>query len=664
MYTEIDEDSVREVARVAYADMLHDCERNVKYAEAIVKTIKKLKKKNPGEELKCIDIGAGTGLLSMMAASDGKEISVKAYEAEPYVASASQKIIEENGFSDQIQVFNVRGEDARVNDRADILITELFDTELIGEGALHIYRSALKHIMKNPCMAVPSKARIYIQPIKSSFLASHNQLFEENLETEVCGRKLKLSVPQEFKFCPGSGILHDLQANQLKLDDDFCPLSDAQVVFEFDFSSIEGLPLKEEKFLHFQLNTKVDCDSLQTSDICLLFWWDLVMDSEETVILSTRPTFPKSGEEDLQTNWREHWIQAIYYIGHVFINECRRLDIIAKHDDFSFQFSVENAGQEKVKDYCVCGHHCHISRSRMKQLNNSLFLWTSLFSNITVAPKYFYFGDSSLLPLLCAYTNPSSQVVCVTQNDASIKFFHDFASVNNLSRLSVVDNCSSQEDYLESFVLIEPFLSSSDSTIDSIFRLWLDIPRTIVDEGILINRVVIKVVPVQFNHLWKTRASVSQVCGFNIRPFDDMIQSAIDSVDPDLESYPLWEYPSKCLSEPVVAFDVSRSCFLSKDNSFCHTFKVDPDLMNSSLKHIAFCWFIDLYNSSVLLYSTGLTNAASPGQYIEWKRDVRQLLSWSFFSGEEKVSLTETTVNAVLSSSSSPALNIKRKWWQ
>lgn len=60
-----DFDYYQEIARSGFGDMLHDLERNNKYYEGIKKAIAKLQAR--GEEVHVLDLGTGSGLLSMMS---------------------------------------------------------------------------------------------------------------------------------------------------------------------------------------------------------------------------------------------------------------------------------------------------------------------------------------------------------------------------------------------------------------------------------------------------------------------------------------------------------------------------------------------------------------------------------------------------------------------
>lgn len=72
-------DYYQEVARSAFADMLHDTERNQKYSMALKEAIQDMKSR--GRKANVLDIGTGTGLLSMLAVKAGAD-SVVTIESE------------------------------------------------------------------------------------------------------------------------------------------------------------------------------------------------------------------------------------------------------------------------------------------------------------------------------------------------------------------------------------------------------------------------------------------------------------------------------------------------------------------------------------------------------------------------------------------------------
>ena len=166
-----DYDYQQELARAAFADMLHDSERNKLYYEGLKSAIDM--KRALGQPVHVLDIGTGTGLLSMMAAKLGAD-SITAIEEFRPMANCAEKIIAENGFQDKIKLVRKRSTSVQIGPgldmerRCNILVTEVFDTELIGEGAISTFNHAHEHLLTKDCLTIPTGASVYCQLVSST----------------------------------------------------------------------------------------------------------------------------------------------------------------------------------------------------------------------------------------------------------------------------------------------------------------------------------------------------------------------------------------------------------------------------------------------------------------------------------------------------------------
>ena len=230
-----DFDYQQELARSAFADMLHDHERNIQYEKAIIKTIKNLGKTE--KKIHVLDIGTGTGLLSMMSARALNQMKnssrLTACEVFQPMAKIAKKCIEKNGFKDRIQVIDKRSTELDLEkdlqgDRINMIVAEVFDTELIGEGALRTFYEACKHLTidKDNLRIIPARATIYIQFVESSKLRDFHRL------KDLSNQNQRIRIPDECRQLAGNTIF-DLNINEIK--DSVRPLSKPIPVFNFDF---------------------------------------------------------------------------------------------------------------------------------------------------------------------------------------------------------------------------------------------------------------------------------------------------------------------------------------------------------------------------------------------------------------------------------------------
>ena len=125
-----------------HRSMLHDEPRNRAYrlgveAAAAGRTV--------------LDIGTGSGLLAMMAARAGAA-HVFACEQDLRLARTAREIVAQNGLSEQVTVLHAHSgsldRDRDLRGGADLVISEIFDANLLGEGVL----SSLRHARQRLCL--------------------------------------------------------------------------------------------------------------------------------------------------------------------------------------------------------------------------------------------------------------------------------------------------------------------------------------------------------------------------------------------------------------------------------------------------------------------------------------------------------------------------------
>ncbi|VDK35730.1 unnamed protein product [Taenia asiatica] len=427
-----DYDFAQGIAQSAYADMLHDCDRNRRYYEALRHVITGMKA--AGREVHVLDIGGGTGLLSMMAARAGAD-SVVACETFGPVASCALRILEANGLTERVKLINKHSTDLVVGEdmprKANVLVAELFDTELIGEGALNVYLHAADNLLTSDAILIPCKAKMYLQIVESPFLWSHNQI-------EPFGGDLSFPT-EEMRRCHGSPVVFDLQVSRLKfVRDEFitnnedrgavrCLLGSPLMFHEFNFTPHSStLKLEEVKRITavliaiFSINL-VNLNCLLPSPCCMIklldhvyltcplevkgkpitvccgglahamiVWWELQMEpSGHVPAITTAPLSaePSAGPGDPRATptWREHWMQAVYFPRScpLALSAGEALCIDFSHDAYSIYLDLHRASSsppltDHRPSFCHCLTHVAWPRSRFAQLNHPQFRQDSL----------------------------------------------------------------------------------------------------------------------------------------------------------------------------------------------------------------------------------------------------------------------------------------------
>jgi type II protein arginine methyltransferase len=151
--------------------MMNDTPRNDAFEDAIKAAIAAV-----GPDATVLDIGTGSGLLSMMAARAGAG-SVVACEMVPVIADMATKIVAQNGYADKVEVFAKPSTELAVGRElaapADILVSEILSSDLLTENVLDTFEDAHKRLLKPDAIVIPRAASAIGCLVESQILADY-----------------------------------------------------------------------------------------------------------------------------------------------------------------------------------------------------------------------------------------------------------------------------------------------------------------------------------------------------------------------------------------------------------------------------------------------------------------------------------------------------------
>ncbi|CAF1019337.1 unnamed protein product [Adineta steineri] len=606
-----DFDYNQELARSAFADMLHDHERNIQYEQAIIKTIQTLSKST--KKIHVLDIGTGTGLLSMMAArafnqtiNSSCSLRITACEVFQPMAKIAKKCIEKNALSHCIRVIDKRSteldlENDLQGDRINIIVAEVFDTELIGEGALRTFSEACKHLTidNENLRIIPARATIYVQLVQSSFLQEFHTL--KNLsETNQ-----KIKIPDGCRHLAGNTIF-DLNANEIK--NYIRPLSKPIPVFDFDFKSLND----KTNFTKEKILENIQCDYDGQID-AFVMWWNLDMDEQGEIQLGTIPSWcydDKEKEQNVQ--WREHWIHAIYYPQQPKIVKAKdQVSLYCFHDEYSLYFDV-GISPFPPKSFTPA----FLSRSAVAGFNNDkrrnkyIQALEKSFSNPSIN-RCLYIGDGLLLPLLILEMYPNIELIILQSSNIHLAHTLEKILTNSSKQLNYRIIPSLDKENIDfqtiDMILSEPFFTKSILPWDNLHFYYLIQQYHHSNIKLFPSKARIRCIALEFDNLYKIRSPVNQCCQFDLTPFDEQILQASLNVDATIEPQSLFEYSSKkpTLSSIIDLIEIDLEKISQKNK--IETINLDiPFNVDGICNGIAF--WIDYQLEDNIWLTTGIEN--------------------------------------------------------
>lgn len=165
--------------------MLNDKTRNEAFKEAIARAVQ------DGYD-DVLDIGAGTGLLSIYSANSGAK-SVIACEMDDHMCDMAKEIVNENKPKERITVIDKHSTDLVVGEdlpgKVSLVVSEIVDAGLLGESILQTLSHAWKSILLPPqqkCLqssenkshfgkVIPLRAEIFVALVECDYIAKQSK---------------------------------------------------------------------------------------------------------------------------------------------------------------------------------------------------------------------------------------------------------------------------------------------------------------------------------------------------------------------------------------------------------------------------------------------------------------------------------------------------------
>ncbi|XP_050226293.1 protein arginine N-methyltransferase 1.6 [Mercurialis annua] len=627
------------LATTSYLDMLNDSARNRAYRQAIDKTITK--------PCHVLDIGAGTGLLSMMAAramccgSDSKSSSLTSPDLKGMVTACEsylpmvklmRKVVHRNGMGRSINVFNKRSDELKVGagaelpSRADVLVSEILDSEFLGEGLIPSLQHAYDTLLVENPLTVPYRATTYGQLVESEFLWKLHDLYNNEAKASDEIRLVPTGLESILRVKLQQHPMHcDAISKEIKL------LSEPFKIFEFDFWK------RPDSCGETELVVKAIDDG---SVHAIVSWWVLQLDREGTILYSTAPRWIDLPTNIGTLNWCDHWKQCVWFLPGTGtpVGKDEQLLLRATHNDTNIFYDLAIQDTEVMQhNFTSWDFHLILPPERIAIYGDrewrSLML-TALRNALQakVQPLCVVADDSLFATVALAHFSKTADIISLFPGlqDRGTEYLRIVAEANdfNMDRVTVNLNskCLSLQDTKQKkidLLIGEPYYYGNDGMLPwQNLRFWK--LRTLLDAD-LSNDVLIvpckarlRACAMSLPDLWNSRRSLGEIEGFDHSIVNTTL-GACGELPPSHEGpfLPVFLWQSGEIKELSHSFTIMEFDF-SKLMSSCNE-KVQVEFTEPGMCHgfaLWIDWVMDAKNSIVL--STG------PDQRF-WKQGVKLL---------------------------------------
>ncbi|XP_053694099.1 protein arginine N-methyltransferase 9-like [Sabethes cyaneus] len=252
--------------------MLNDVIRNAAYKAAIQNQIK-------AGHAEVLDIGTGTGLLSLYALNCEGIRKVAACDGSEIMVQIARDVFGANGLSDRICLFQSYSQDLKIGDKFSLIVTETLDSGAFGEGILETLIHAKRNLLLPEGRIIPSQVILYVTGYKSRALTASNILINEAFSQDF-------NLPSNCLISKEGIKCYDAEdVSRIKANDDFEFVTNTIRAMTVDFNDLDCLERYQEGLEENLFELVCQEDGILDG---FVVWFDLMLDEENSI--STDPT--------------------------------------------------------------------------------------------------------------------------------------------------------------------------------------------------------------------------------------------------------------------------------------------------------------------------------------------------------------------------------------
>lgn len=554
-------------------------------------------------------------------AEEGK---VSACESYLPMGKLLRRVLRANGMEKKVKVFHKRSDELRVgvdlDSPADVLVSEILDSELLGEGLIPTLQQAHEMLLvKNP-QTVPYRATTFGQLVESTFLWKLHDLYSSELNASDGIHLAPAGLERIIHVKPQQYAMHcDAISKEIRV------LSEPFRIFEFDFWKRPDSHGETE----FQIKATDD-----GKVHAVISWWVLQLDHEGSIFYSTAPRWIGSSNADIVStnvpsgeNWCDHWKQCIWLTHGTGMPVLKDKHVIfsAVHNNTSISYSLKFDDHRSYSDFDFANCLITLLPERIALYGNKDWRLTLISSvknalHVRSSPLCIVADDSVFLTILTASLSKTSNVISTFPGlqEKGARYLQAVAGANGFSmdRVKVIGRraaCLISDDCRQRKVDLlvgEPYYYGNEGMLPwQNLRFWKE--RTLLDsilaEDVFIMpcKGILKACALSLPNLWRSRCYLQDVEGFDHSVVNDALGACGDL--PQMQEGPclpyyIWQCGEvKELSEAISIMEFNfkepiHECFGKTKIEFskpglCHGFALWID------------WVMDEKNS--IVFTTG-----------------------------------------------------------